>query len=137
MADSAVTERRIRPIIDALSAGNVKQALKDCEKWQKKGEASDRFLALKAAVLLRSPDKKQKESGSKKTLQLCRRTEPVLNFEAIHQLQDSLKLMHLDGEESPKLWERAVAARPNDHELVTTWLNSSITASNWQNAQKV
>ncbi|KAK5076806.1 hypothetical protein LTR64_005714 [Lithohypha guttulata] len=136
MADSAVTERRIRPIIDALSAGNVKQALKDCEKWQKKGEASDRFLALKAAVLLRSPDKKQKESGSKETLQLCRRTEPVLNFEAIHQLQDSLKLMHLDGEESPKLWERAVAARPNDHELVTTWLNSSITASNWQNAQK-
>lgn len=44
MADTAVTERRIRPINDALSAGNIRQALKECEKWQKKGEASDRFL---------------------------------------------------------------------------------------------
>lgn len=44
MADTAVTERRIRPIQDAIAAGNWKQALKDCEKWQKKGESSDRFL---------------------------------------------------------------------------------------------
>lgn len=41
---SDVTERRVRPIQDALATGNYKQALKDCEKWQKKGESSDRFL---------------------------------------------------------------------------------------------
>ena len=34
MADTAVTERRIRPIQDAMRAGNWRQALKECEKWQ-------------------------------------------------------------------------------------------------------
>lgn len=52
MADTAVTERRIRPIQDAVDAGNWRQALKECEKWQKKGEASDRFL-VRAQTLLR------------------------------------------------------------------------------------
>lgn len=54
MADAAVTERRIRPIQDAISSGNLKQALKDCEKWQKKGENSDRFLVRKELVLSKS-----------------------------------------------------------------------------------
>ena len=49
MADTAVTERRIRPILEALQNGNQKQALKECEKWQKKGEASDRFLVCALA----------------------------------------------------------------------------------------
>lgn len=44
MAEGTVTERRLRPIRDAVDAGNWKQALKECEKWQKKGEKSDRFL---------------------------------------------------------------------------------------------
>jgi hypothetical protein len=39
-----VTDRRIRPIEEAAAAGNYKQALKDCEKWEKKGEKSDKFL---------------------------------------------------------------------------------------------
>ena len=43
MAES-VTERRVKPIEDAINAGNLKQALKDCEKWHKKGEKSDKFL---------------------------------------------------------------------------------------------
>ncbi|KAK5951571.1 hypothetical protein OHC33_007249 [Knufia fluminis] len=136
MADTSVTERRVRPIQDAIAAGNWKQALKECEKWQKKGEASDRFLALKAAVLLRQPDGKNQEKGTNETLQLCRRQTPVLNIEAIHQLQDSLSLLHLDAQEGPKLWERAVAAQPSDKDLVETWLNNSIAVSDWQSAQK-
>lgn len=54
MAES-VTERRIQPIQQALDAGNLKQAAKECEKWLKKGEKSDRFLVsllLKVAGLL-------------------------------------------------------------------------------------
>lgn len=86
---------------------------------------------------MRQSDEKQQERGTKETLQLCRRTPPVLNFEAIHQLQDSLKLMSLENEEGPKLWERAVAARPTDEDFITTWLENSISLSNWQNAQKV
>ena len=44
MSDLLVSERRIKPIQDAVDAGNWKQALQQCEKWQKKGERSDRFL---------------------------------------------------------------------------------------------
>ena len=44
MSDPLVSERRIRPIQDAVASGNWKQALKECDKWQKKGEKSDKFL---------------------------------------------------------------------------------------------
>ena len=44
MADSSVSDRRIRPIQDAISSGNWKQAAQLCDKWSKKGERSDRFL---------------------------------------------------------------------------------------------
>lgn len=46
MADGSVTERRLRPIHDAVASNNWKQALKECEKWQKKGEKSDKFHVL-------------------------------------------------------------------------------------------
>ena len=44
MSDPSVSERRIRPIQDAIASENWKQALKECDKWQKKGEKSDKFL---------------------------------------------------------------------------------------------
>lgn len=50
MSDPSVSERRIRPIQDAVATGNWKQALKECEKWQKKGEKSDKFLVCAATV---------------------------------------------------------------------------------------
>jgi hypothetical protein len=53
MADATVTERRIRPIQDTIASGNWKQALKECEKWQKKGEKSDKFLVV--PITLRPP----------------------------------------------------------------------------------
>lgn len=40
----AVTDRRIASIRDFVQDHNWKQALKECEKWHKKGERSDRFL---------------------------------------------------------------------------------------------
>lgn len=88
-------------------------------------------------MLLRQQDDKQQDKGAKETLQLCQRTPPVLNFEAIHQLQDSLKILSLEQEEGPKLWERAAAARPNDRDLITTWLNNTVATGDWRNAQKV
>ena len=44
MSDLSVSERRIRPIQDAIASENWKQALKECDKWQKKGEKSEKFL---------------------------------------------------------------------------------------------
>lgn len=44
MAD--VSERRIRPIQEAVEAKHWKQALQLSEKWHRKGEKSDRFQVL-------------------------------------------------------------------------------------------
>jgi hypothetical protein len=54
MAD--VSERRIRPIQDAVESKNWKQALQLCEKWQKKGERSDRFQVLRIKPFMQSTD---------------------------------------------------------------------------------
>jgi ribosomal protein L22 len=43
MSELSVSERRIKPIHDAIEGENWKQALQICEKWQKKGEKSDHF----------------------------------------------------------------------------------------------
>lgn len=139
-----------------MNAGNLKQALKDCEKWQKKGESSDTFLvsaatrstrkhkvltkssqALKAAVLVSQPDSKSQEKGRTEALALCNRKQPLTNVDAIYQLQDALRLLSLENEEGSRLWERAASVQPGNETLLITWLNSSISASSWQSAQKV
>ena len=88
-------------------------------------------------MLLHQADDKNVQHGATETLQLCARSPPVVDVEAIHQLQDALALLKLDVEEGPKLFERAASSRPNDKELITTWLHDAISSSNWQSAQKV
>lgn len=68
---------------------------------------------------------------------MCRRANPVVDIEAIHQLQDSLKQLSLNKEEGSKLWERATTALPNDKDFLTTWLNGSLAEDDWIVAQKV
>lgn len=153
MSDPSVSERRIRPIQDAIAIGNFKQALKECEKWQKKGEKSDKFLvgtsfpllvsssnfpqALKAFILTKQPDSNQLERGQTEVLQLCHRNPAVTDVDAIHLLEGALKHLEIQADETPKLWERAAAARPADQGLLMTWLHGCIAESNWLGAQKV
>ncbi|KAJ4505984.1 hypothetical protein HRR83_008499 [Exophiala dermatitidis] len=135
MSDPTVSERRIRPIQDAIATENWKQALQLCDKWSKKGEKSDRFLALKAFVLVNQLDKNQHERGQAEVLELCKRHPPVSDPETIYQLQEALKCLSLE-EEGPKLWERAVTAKQNDKDLYMRWLNQAILDNNWLSAQK-
>ncbi|KAL2421185.1 hypothetical protein ABEF95_005400 [Exophiala dermatitidis] len=135
MSDPTVSERRIRPIQDAVATENWKQALQLCDKWSKKGEKSDRFLALKAFVLVNQLDKNQHDRGQAEVLQLCKRNPPVTDPETIYQLQEALKCLSLE-EEGPKLWERAVTAKQNDKDLYMRWLNQAILDNNWLSAQK-
>ncbi|EXJ65310.1 hypothetical protein A1O7_01651 [Cladophialophora yegresii CBS 114405] len=135
MSDLSVSERRIRPIQDAVASENWKQALQLCDKWAKKGERSDRFLAVKASVLVHQSDKAQHDRGRQEVLDLCKRTPPITDSEAIYQLQKTLKSLSLH-EEIPKLWERAVAAGKDNKDLYTRWLNQAIADSNWRSAQK-
>ncbi|KIW26278.1 uncharacterized protein PV07_09389 [Cladophialophora immunda] len=136
MSDPSVSERRIRPIQDAIASANWKQALQLCDKWFKKGERSDRFLALKAFVLVNQPDKTQHDRGREEVLDLCKRTPAITEPEAIYQLQHALKTLSLHDEESPKLWERALGARKDDKDLYMRWLNQAVADNNWKSAQK-
>lgn len=88
-------------------------------------------------MLLQQPDAKSKEKGRAEVQQLCQKTPAIINVEAIFQLQDSLRQLSLGREEGPKVWERAIAARPGDKDLLQTWLQDSISESNWMSAQKV
>ncbi|KAH0842404.1 hypothetical protein AYO21_10520 [Fonsecaea monophora] len=136
MSDPSVSERRIRPIQDAVASANWKQALQLCDKWFKKGERSDRFLALKAFVLVNQPDKTQYDRSREEVLDLCKRTPPLTEPEAIYQLQNALKTLSLH-EESPKLWERALSVKKDDKDLYMRWLNQAVADNNWKSAQKV
>ncbi|KAI1614285.1 N-acetyltransferase B complex non catalytic subunit-domain-containing protein [Exophiala viscosa] len=136
MSDPSVTERRIRPIQDAVATANWKQALQLCDKWSKKGEKSDRFLALKAFVQVNHPEKAQHDRGHTEVLDLCKRNPPITDPDAIYQMQDALKSLSLREVEGPKLWERAVTVKQNDKDLYIRWLNQAIADNNWLSAQK-
>ncbi|KEF53836.1 uncharacterized protein A1O9_10238 [Exophiala aquamarina CBS 119918] len=137
MSDPSVSDRRIRPIQDAVASGNWKQALQLCDKWSKKGERSDRFLALKAFVLVNQADEKQHDRGHSEVLDLCKRNPPITEPEAIYQLHHALRALSLYKEEGPKLWERAVGSTQDNKDLYIRWLNEAIAESNWLSAQKV
>ncbi|OAL23801.1 hypothetical protein AYO22_06120 [Fonsecaea multimorphosa] len=137
MSDPSVSERRIRPIQDAVASANWKQALQLCDKWFKKGERSDRFLALKAFVLVNQPDKTQHDRGQEEVFDLCKRNPPITEPEAIYQLQHALRSLEIHDEESPKLWERALSAKRDDKDLYMRWLNQAVADNNWKSAQKV
>lgn len=92
---------------------------------------------MKAAVLANQNDAKLQEKGKSETIKLCNRDPAVVNIEAIYQLQDTLRNLKLDQEHGSKIWERAVAARPTDQGLLTSWLNGLVSESDWLNAQKV
>ncbi|KIW17605.1 hypothetical protein PV08_04800 [Exophiala spinifera] len=137
MSDPSVTERRIRPIQDAIATSNWKQALQACDKWSKKGEKSDRFQALRAFVLVSHPEPAHHARGRTEVLGLCTRKPPVTEPEAIYQLQDALKALATEADdELMKLWERATTAKPNDKDLLMRWINQAIDLSDWRSAQK-
>ena len=93
--------------------------------------------AIKAFVLVKQPDASTHKRGIEETVQLCRRTPAITDLDALHQIQDTLKDLSLEGNETTTLWDRAVAAKPNDKELATTWLHRSVADNNWLSAQKV
>ncbi|RMZ80671.1 hypothetical protein DV738_g2670, partial [Chaetothyriales sp. CBS 135597] len=133
MADS-VTDRRVRPIEDAAEAGQWKNALKECDKCQKKGEKSDRFLALKALVLVHQADEKLRERGRAEALQLARREPVPTNQRAIDLLTDTFDELSL-ADESDRLWQRAISQSDNK-ELAFSHMWKCIAKDHWLEAQK-
>jgi hypothetical protein len=61
----------------------------------------------------------------------------ITDVDAIHILQNSLRNLSIEDTEAPKLWDRAAAARPSDHDLLASWLDGCIADSDWKGAQKV
>jgi N-terminal acetyltransferase B complex non-catalytic subunit len=98
---------------------------------------TDSEQALKAYVLVNQPDRAQKDKGQSEILQLCARNPAITDPDTIHILQDALRDLSLEAQESSKLWERAALAKPGDKSMLMTWLNQAIEGSQWQTAQKV
>jgi len=93
--------------------------------------------AIKAFVLAKQQDAATRQRGIEETISLCGRAPAITDLAALHQIQDTLKGLSLSAEEGTKLWDRAVAAKPDNKELAMTWLYRSIAENNWQGAQKV
>ena len=93
--------------------------------------------ALKAAVLVHQPDQAQHDRGVSETLNLCQRDPPITDIDVLHGLQDTLRELKLQDEQGRKLWARAASAKPNDRDLIMTWLDQSQAENDWVNAQKV
>ena len=87
-------------------------------------------------MFVNQPDKAQHDRGQQEVLDLCKRSPPVTEPEAIYQLQTALKTLSLH-EETAKLWERALAAKKDDKDLYMRWLNQAVADNNWRSAQKV
>ncbi|KKY29016.1 putative cytoskeleton organization protein [Phaeomoniella chlamydospora] len=133
---SSTTQRRLKPIQDHIDGGNWKQALQLCEKYQKKGEKSDLFLATRALVLAKQPEEKQQKQGKDALLQLCAQTPPITDEEIIEQLDSALTSLGLHKENSLRLWERAALAKTRDGEFIERWLARAVTELDWTSAQR-
>ena len=88
-------------------------------------------------MLVKQGDKAQNDKGRAEVLDLCNRTPPITEPEAIYQLQTALKALSLQEQEGPKVWERAAAVAQDNKDILTRWLNQAIADRNWLSAQKV
>ena len=93
--------------------------------------------ALKALVLVQQTDQDLVEQGESEIIDLCYRTPPVTDLEAIKTVQDALRESSLDPVEGEELYARAAAANPSDRVLLMTWLEDCVEDARWQGAQKV
>lgn len=160
---ASVSERRIQPIQEAIDAGNFKQALQLCEKWQKKGERSVKFQVryndaavvgkgkktsfqrttkrlpqiLRERVFAEQQDAALAKRGRDELVGFCEKNPAITDVDAIRQLQRSLDELKIATDATGNLWSRAVAAQPTNGDLITIWLNQAIDNDDWRTAQKV
>lgn len=96
-----------------------------------------RFEVLKASVLVHQADAVQRDRGTSEVLRLCHREPAITDLDALHELQDTLRDLHLQDDEGPKLWSRAATAKPSNQDLLMAWLERAISENQWISAQKV
>ncbi|TPX33748.1 fumarylacetoacetase [Synchytrium microbalum] len=115
-----VLERKVRPIYEALDAGNPKQALALCNKNIKKSDTAPIFKALKALSLERldKPDE---------AFQLCNEVRATGSMdEGVLQavaLVYRARARHMD---LVSMYEAAYTKRPSDEELANHWFMSLV-----------
>lgn len=88
-------------------------------------------------MLAKQQDTNSTKRGRDEILQLCHRNPPITDLDTICQIQTALSDLDIDEDGGRKLWERASAARPEDKEIATNWLDEAIDRCDWQSAQKV
>lgn len=88
-------------------------------------------------MLAKQQDTSSSKRGRDEIVQLCNRTPAITDLDTIYQIQSALKSLSMGDDEGRKLWERAAAAKPEDKDIVMTWLDEATQRCDWQSAQKV
>ncbi|CAG9767813.1 unnamed protein product [Ceutorhynchus assimilis] len=129
-ADSAVLERRLRPIYDWLDSGNNKKALQECDKVIKKTPNLQCAKALKALTLLRMG----RENDTNVILDNLNAEKPI--DEATLQAMTLCYREMQELEKICKLYETAVKLDPTHEELHTQLFMSHVRVSDFKAQQQ-
>ncbi|KAF8583207.1 actin cytoskeleton organization protein [Ramaria rubella] len=128
---SALQERQVKPIYDALETGSLKAALQACNKLLKKQPNSELVKSLKALTLARSG--KSEESSSLCDEVLARKpTEDII----LAALSHSLRALGRH-EDVTAMYDEAYKKQPMNEELGAQTFMANAKISNWKMAQQV
>lgn len=129
--DSAVTERRLRPIYDSLEAGNIKKALQETEKVLKKHPHLLCARALKSLTLLRLG----RDDESQTILEELEKEKPCD--------ESTLKVMTFCYRETEKLdkictmYMEASKVQPGNEEILSHLFVSYVRINDYKSQQSV
>ncbi|PKC15902.1 TPR-like protein [Rhizophagus irregularis] len=125
-----VSERKIRPIYEAIEISNYKSALSQCNKLLKKQPEALILKALKGLILERT-------GKSEEALQLCSQVkekkpsdEPIL--QALTMVYRSLGKL----DEVIQIYENAVRQSPNNEELANHWFMALVRNHDYKGQQQ-
>lgn len=127
--DSAVIERRLRPIYDSLESGNTKKALQETEKVLKKNSQQQCARALKALALLRLGREEEGETiieGLEKEKPSEESTLQVITF--FYRETEQLEKICL-------LYAEAVKQIPGNEEMLSHLFMSYVRTNDFKSQQ--
>ncbi|KAL1922256.1 uncharacterized protein VTP21DRAFT_9795 [Calcarisporiella thermophila] len=130
MSSTEVSERKLRPLYDAVDSGNNKLALQLCNKMLKKQPNALILKALKAVALERS--NKEEEA-----LALCdevRKAEPA--DESVLQATTHVYASMGKHDEVIAMYEAAARQQPNNEEFCNMWFMAMVRKNDFKGQQQ-
>ncbi|GBB94039.1 hypothetical protein RclHR1_02280012 [Rhizophagus clarus] len=125
-----VSERKIRPIYEAIEISNYKSALTQCNKLLKKQPEALILKALKGLILERT-------GKTEEALQLCSQVKEKKPFD--EPILQALTMVYRPlgkHDEIVQLYENAVRQNPNNEELANHWFMALVRNNDYKGQQQ-